>query len=414
MLRRLQLPLALALLSSALVVPARGQCVDALCPSISESGQIDYVMVAQAGNDDWFNVWGIPAGATIRGAWMYTETFNGTSPTSIDFAGNNLIPQQIGLATGTLPGGSRDARSYRNDVTALVNGNGFYYYNVSGGLLYSVALLILYEDTSISGTYQIEVHDGLNAGVNYDSAEASWPNATTFSGFTVDGQTTPEVELGLYVSNGQLGFGEKYLFQGGELECCDPATLLAEWDAYDVSSYFAGGETSAVMNASELTDAIAIVASLLRVRTASASSAVSYCTAGTSSSGCQALVTASGTPSASSPSGFALMAANVEGAKDGLFFFGANGRQANPWGNGSSYQCVVPPVKRGGLLTGVGIPGACAGSFTQDLNARWTAKPNQNPGVGALVQAQLWHRDPQNTSNRTTSLSDAVEFLVGP
>ena len=44
----------------------------------------------------------------------------------------------------------------------------------------------------------------------------------------------------------------------------------------------------------------------------------------------------------------------------------------------------------------------------------WTAKPASNPGAGALVQAQLWYRDPQNTSNQTTSLSDAVEFTLCP
>jgi len=27
---------------------------------------------------------------------------------------------------------------------------------------------------------------------------------------------------------------------------------------------------------------------------------------------------------------------------------------------------------------------------------------------------QLWFRDPQNTSNQTTSLSDALEFTMAP
>ena len=125
-------------------------------------------------------------------------------------------------------------------------------------------------------------------------------------------------------------------------------------------------------------------------------------------------MSSAGIPSASAPSGFNLIASGVEGNKDGLFFYGPNGRQANAWGNGTSLQCVVPPVKRGGLLTGVGSPGACDGSFVQDLNARWTAKPNQNPGPGAVMQAQLWYRDPLNSSNQTTSLSDAVEFNVNP
>ena len=142
-----------------------------------------------------------------------------------------------------------------------------------------------------------------------------------------------------------------------------------------------------------------------------------YCTAGTSASGCQASLSASGLASASAASGFDLSATGVESAKDGLFFFGTSGRQANPWGNGSSYQCVVPPVKRAGLLLGSGTSGQCDGAFVQDLNALWCPscpKPGKNPGAGALVQAQLWYRDPQNTSNQTTSLSNAIEFPMAP
>lgn len=71
------------------------------------------------------------------------------------------------------------------------------------------------------------------------------------------------------------------------------------------------------------------------------------------------------------------MASAVEGAKDALFFFGTNGFQANPCGNGTSYKCIVPPVQRAGLL------------------------------------AQLWCHDPLSTSNQTPSLSDAIEFCVG-
>ena len=75
---------------------------------------------------------------------------------------------------------------------------------------------------------------------------------------------------------------------------------------------------------------------------------------------------------------------------------------------------VVEASVCAGLLTGSGTSGLCDGSFAQDLNARWTAKPTHNPGAGAVVQAQLWYRDPFNTSNQTTSLSDAIEFTVQP
>jgi len=145
--------------------------------------------------------------------------------------------------------------------------------------------------------------------------------------------------------------------------------------------------------------------------------ATAYCTPGTSAAGCQATLSALGSASATAPSGFQLAASGVEGAKDGLFFFGVNGRQANPWGNGTSLQCVVPPVSRAGLASGSGTAGACDGAFVQDLNALWCpacASPAKNPGAGSFAQAQLWYRDPLSTSNQTTSLSDALEFVVSP
>ena len=37
-----------------------------------------------------------------------------------------------------------------------------------------------------------------------------------------------------------------------------------------------------------------------------------------------------------------------------------------------------------------------------------------DPGAVAVVQAQLWYRDPFRTSNQTTSLSDAIEFSIAP
>jgi hypothetical protein len=142
-----------------------------------------------------------------------------------------------------------------------------------------------------------------------------------------------------------------------------------------------------------------------------------YCTAGASASGCQALISANGYPSAHELTPFILLAINVEGNKDGLFFYGTNGRQANSWGSSTSYQCVVPPVIRTPLQQGTGTVGSCGNTIFYDLNALWCPtcpKPQKNPGAGAIVQAQLWYRDPQNTSNQTTSLSNAIEFGVNP
>ena len=147
------------------------------------------------------------------------------------------------------------------------------------------------------------------------------------------------------------------------------------------------------------------------------SGASTYCTAGTSALGCQALISSTGTASASAPAGFTLLVSGVESQKDGLFFFGANGKQANPWGTSTSFQCVVPPVVRAGLLPGSGATLNCDASFTQDLNALWCPtcpKPSNNPGAGAVVQAQFWYRNPQSPVLVTTALSDAIEFPVAP
>ena len=122
---------------------------------------------------------------------------------------------------------------------------------------------------------------------------------------------------------------------------------------------------------------------------------------------------ATGTPSATAASGFCLRSGGAPGIRNGIFFFGTNGRQATPWGNGTSFQCVVPPVVRTGLEQGVGTNGDCDGYHTKDLNALWSGNPAKNPGPGEVCQVQLWYRDPQNTSNQTTSLSDALEFYVG-
>ena len=139
-----------------------------------------------------------------------------------------------------------------------------------------------------------------------------------------------------------------------------------------------------------------------------------YCTAGKTTNGCAARLCSTGSPSATAATGFVVSAENVEGDKLGLLYFGANGQQATAWGNGGSFQCVVPPVVRAGLTSSGGIAGTCSGTFSFDLNQLWTQQPHKRPTAGTVVQAQLWFRDPGNTSNQSTSLSDALRFPVAP
>ena len=140
----------------------------------------------------------------------------------------------------------------------------------------------------------------------------------------------------------------------------------------------------------------------------------SYCTAGTSSSGCSAVISAAGCASATAGTGFTLSATGLDGAVQSEFLFGTNGRQATPWGTGSSFQCVLPPWRRTGLQIATGTPGLCDGTLALDLNSLWCPscpRPGKNPGAGAVVQAQLSFFD---ANTQTTTLSDAVEFTLGP
>jgi len=142
----------------------------------------------------------------------------------------------------------------------------------------------------------------------------------------------------------------------------------------------------------------------------------SYCTAGTTSSGCAATLSATGRPSASAATSFVVTASGVEGQKTGLVFYGTNGAQASPWGGGStSFLCVASPRQRTVTQSSGGTSGSCDGSFTLDWNAYVTANPSALGvpfGVGDGVWLQAWFRDPP--SPQATSLSNAIAASVCP
>jgi hypothetical protein len=143
---------------------------------------------------------------------------------------------------------------------------------------------------------------------------------------------------------------------------------------------------------------------------------VNYCTAGTTTNGCNATIAGVGTASASAASGFTLSVTNVEGNKQGLIFYSVTGRAAAPWGMGStSFLCVKSPTQRMGTLNSGGTANTCTGAFNQDWNAYTTANPGAlgQPFVGCeTVQAQAWFRDP--AAPKTTNLSNGLEFYVAP
>jgi hypothetical protein len=143
---------------------------------------------------------------------------------------------------------------------------------------------------------------------------------------------------------------------------------------------------------------------------------VNYCTAGFTAHGCQALISGSGTPSASATSGFTINVANVEGQRQGLIFYGLSGRSATSWAVGStSFMCVKTPTQRTPVQFSNGTNNACDGSFTIDFSAYLAANPGAlgNPmSAGQVIDSQCWFRDP--ASPKTTSLSGGLEFTLCP
>ncbi len=147
-------------------------------------------------------------------------------------------------------------------------------------------------------------------------------------------------------------------------------------------------------------------------------SPVNYCTSGTTSNGCLAtLALTSGVPSPKPNAGPAIItASNVEGAKQGLIFFGY-AQSATPWGLGSSsFLCVKSPTQRAPVANSGGTFAQCDGSLSADLNALVQAGAGTLLGsqvfAGTVVNAQAWFRDPP--APKSTSLSNGLSVTFCP
>jgi hypothetical protein len=144
-----------------------------------------------------------------------------------------------------------------------------------------------------------------------------------------------------------------------------------------------------------------------------------YCTAGTSLSGCIPTIQGVGVPSATAASGFNINLLGSEGNKQGLMFYGINGQLTGgaPWGPGSSSTlCVKAPTQRTPLQPLSGSIGNCDANYGIDWNAYMAATPGAvgNPrAIGVSFDAQYWYRD-NTAAIKSTSLSDALHFTLAP
>lgn len=142
-----------------------------------------------------------------------------------------------------------------------------------------------------------------------------------------------------------------------------------------------------------------------------------FCTAGTTSNGCSASISASGNPNVTHSAPCQITISNVEGQKVGIIFYGlASQYHAScPLVYGSSVQCVRAPIARTGTQTTGGSAGQCNGTLSLDWGVFQLANPSglgQPWAAGNRAYVQGWFRDPPNC--KTTSLSDAVELTYQP
>ena len=214
---------------------------------------------------------------------------------------------------------------------------------------------------------------------------------------------------GSYVAIEDLARGERMsLLDVGVLGFSFGATVCAagDFDADGLPDYAVGAPQMAP-GANLLAGSVFVFSS--------APWSVAYCTAGTTSNGCNAALSASGVPSLSATGGFTLTAIDVEGDKSGLIFYGLSGRTALPWGLSTSFLCVKSPTQRTSTLSSGGTAGTCTGTISLDLLDWLATHPGalgSGASVGTIVDAQCWFRDPP--SPKTTQLSNALEFILVP
>jgi hypothetical protein len=141
---------------------------------------------------------------------------------------------------------------------------------------------------------------------------------------------------------------------------------------------------------------------------------LSYCTAGTTTNGCVADVTATNNPSVSGATSCVITVVNVEGQKNGIIFYGLAANSV-PWATGSnSTLCVKPPTQRTGTQASGGTVNLCNGTMTLNWDAYMAANSalGEPWAVGNKAYVQGWFRDPPAV--KTTNLSDGLELTYLP
>lgn len=146
---------------------------------------------------------------------------------------------------------------------------------------------------------------------------------------------------------------------------------------------------------------------------------VVYCTAKTNSLGCIPTISGAGVPSATNGSGFNVYTSQVINNKPGLYVYGNTGRSAAPLSGG--ILCVNAQLKRSVPLSSAGNPppNDCSGIYGLDFNLFAVGGGGGSPAAflsvpGSVVDCQLWGRDNGFAPPDNATLSDGLEWTVGP
>jgi subtilisin-like proprotein convertase family protein len=143
---------------------------------------------------------------------------------------------------------------------------------------------------------------------------------------------------------------------------------------------------------------------------------VAYCTAGTSTTGCQPTISGSANLSASFANPCSITASGVDGQKFGILFYSVSGQNSALWcATSTSFLCVKAPTQRTPSQNSGGTAGACDGALTLDVNAYMLANPasvGQPFSAGNIIDWQGWYRDPP--ACKTTQLTGGLNMTVQP